>query len=394
MGGGVHRLKTGVGQKRQAIGGLKGFAGRFQSGVDIPVPARRTAGLLQRRIERPGDAGIVHCQCCRPPFDGDPLRRPARLPVTVRDHADARIDGDDLAHAGQRLRGRGVEALQPSVELRRAQHHRRQQAGQCHVDAKPRLAGDLLQVVHARRGLADVAVLGRRLARRFLGHRQGGGQGRQFAISERLPGRAQHLADSRAASGRFDLPGTRRGGHQHGAGAGRRVRQGIPGHADAGAAAGAHHAHGQVIGRVFVGHGQAHGGQIHVQLVGQDGGKAAVRALPHFGFVQRERDRAVGRYVNKRIGSERGFGCRPGCPRQGQAQGQAQPAGQAGAAGQKRAATQGDHVRPAPSPIPQHVSRPGGCAGRCRSGTGCRAARRRWRHRPDRACAPAAPSRP
>ena len=143
MGGGVHRLKTGVGQKRQAIGGFKGFAGGFQSGIDIPVPARRTAGLLQRRIERPGDAGIVHRQRRRPPFDGDLLRRPARLPVAVRDHADTRIDGDDLAHAGQRLRGRGVEALQPTAELRRAQHHRRQQARQRHVDAKPRLAGDL-----------------------------------------------------------------------------------------------------------------------------------------------------------------------------------------------------------------------------------------------------------
>ena len=315
----------------------------------------------------------------------------ARLPVAVGDHPDAGVDGDDGAHAGQFLGGARVESVERAAELWCAQHHRRQQPGQGHVDAELRPSGDLGQVVDARGGFADVAVVRRRPARRVFRHRQARRERRELAVAQTLPRRTQHLAHGSPASGPLDLPGPRSGGDQHGPRRRAGLRQRIPGVADARTAAGTHRTHVEVIGRVFIRHRQAHGGQIHVELVRQNGGKTAVRALPHLGLVQREGDGAVRRHADEGVRHERRFVLDS---RQcGQAQSQTQPPGDARAAHHKRPPAEADHVTP-PAPARRRAPPPGECADRCRSDTGCRGAQCRWRPHPAAACAPAAPWRP
>ncbi len=325
------------------------------------------------------------------PLDLDVAGGAQRLPVLLGHHRHAPAEREDVDHAGRGAgplgahRGR-LRAVDRPVDDQGAHHARHR-----HVDAEASLAGDLGPRVDPARVLADQAELARALEARLVRHRLARGAGREAAVAGGAPaGPVDDAAVLGGAVGGGHAPLARRRGHQHLARGRRRPAQRDVGLGRAGRAAGgvdAEHRHalgaaGAELGQ-RVGEGDVDVVDRDLQLLGHQRAVAGGDALPHLALADGERDAAVrlhrhvhvGRQLAGLVGAAHhavagrrrriraGRTTRPGTARRRPAR---RPGSRAGSA-----ARRAGRVTASPSP----AGRPpagwrGGCADRCRSGTG------------------------
>ena len=201
-----------------------------------------------------------------------------RGPAAVGEHRHAAADRHDVAHAGDRSRGAGVEAGDLASEDGAARHGRIEHPGELHVDAVDSAAVHLGGSVGPRHRPADETELLRILQRRILRDLHRGGGGGQLPVTETPPRRrVEHRSFLRAAARRRDAPSSRGGGDQHRARGGARLahRRELAPHRAAAA--------GLQPAELPVGPGllDAHARPVGLQLVGHDHRQGRARALTH-----------------------------------------------------------------------------------------------------------------
>ena len=293
----VHGFHRRVRQVRKAILGLQHLLRRIDDADRVAALGRRSARflrpprvvLVQRRGAAAPGAAVV-------PADVERVATPAGTPEVLRHDGHAAVDGQHLFDAVQRQRPLGIEAFQGRAKTRRVGHQRHAHVGQLHVLREQGAAVGLVAVVHARGDLADEHELLRRLERHRLWHRLFRGGGHQFTEAGTATGfGVAHDAPRDADLGGGHAPLGRRRGDQHRPGAGAGLAHLLEGVGDAGAAAGALHAHEQVRVPRDIG-GSAldpNGAPVRIQFLGHQRRQAGVDALPHLQVLGQHGDGAV-----------------------------------------------------------------------------------------------------
>jgi hypothetical protein len=197
-------------------------------------------------------------------------------------------------HAGHGAGCGVVKRLDLAGKHRRMRHHRRQHAGQAHVDAVALVAGGFGARIEPARGLADDAELFRVLERDGLRHRQLHRRFGQLAIGQALAAGAYHHALLGAQAARVNTPLRSGRRDQHGAGARAELTVLRVGVFDRARAAREVHAESRVhigrVGRAVLAFDQ---GPVRIQLFGQDHRQAGLHALPELEPVDGDGHRAV-----------------------------------------------------------------------------------------------------
>ncbi len=301
------RLHRRVRVVRDVVLGLDLLGSTRERLIDIAAVAHRFAGLgrggahlgliLGRVVRRVGPVVPIELQGFAsldrgPGVGGD--HGDAALRVELRRRRRAR----DLHHfldAGDFHRRRGVEAAELAAMHRRARDDGVLHAGQAHVDAVLRLAGDDVEAVDDRRTLADVAELLRPLQRELLDrrHRHRGGFHRQLAVAELLArGLVHDLVHVGLDFFHVDAPALGGGGLEHHARGGADFAHRLHEVARAARAVGI-----LVAVALFVAGGLDDFDllPIRLELLGDDERNTGAHALPHLGAVADDADRAVRR---------------------------------------------------------------------------------------------------
>ena len=329
-------------------------------------------------------------------------------PVVVGDHRHAAGHLHHVAHAGHRARLGGVERLDRTAEHRGTQHDRGEQAFELHVHAETGLAGDLLRRIQALGRLADqlpvlrVAQLQRIECWRGL---LAGVVG-EFAVAQaRGAGHHRAVLGAQLVDGNLQSRGRRL--QQHGPRGGAGLPVAVELGPSGGRAAGTLHAEyrtgvGLVRRTVF----DADLRPVGIQFFGDQHRQRGPDALAHLGMRELHGDGVVRRDAEERVRHEGRGRCGRGllghgeAARAGHEEADHQAAtGQCGGAQEVAARGRSFEVHGTASverwgrrrPASPHRIRPcrcrprdaqrRGCAGTCRSGTGCRTAPGRCRYR-------------
>ena len=225
----VHRLHRRVGEEGKLVGGidrlarsdaLRGIADRFRYGSFLLAGA---ADLFPDLSGRDRGVGAF----VPDDFEGvEPLHR---RPHVIADDGDEVVQNNDLSNAGKALGLAVVDAADLA-----AKHRTRRQGGEFdarrhRIDAKSRLAVDLVGRIQPLQRLADELEVCRRLQRRVLGGRHPRGSGDERAIGELSPARiVKHFALGGATGCGVDPPDLRRRRDEQRPGARRGFAQGHP----------------------------------------------------------------------------------------------------------------------------------------------------------------------
>ncbi len=380
-----HLRCAGEGLTDIAIAAGDGGLGGLESGVDE---------LRDRVVRHVAVAGVV-------PLDGQCQDRLLRAPPVVGDDGDPVLAGDDGLHAATAQHGIAIGAHEASAEHRALHDRRVEHPGETHVGRVDLRAVRLRGDVEARGRCPDEGPLGRRLQLRRLRHFELRGCAGEFTVARVASGlRVAHDAELRVEFGDGHVPLRGRGGHQHLARGRTGLAEVVLRIADRAAPARRHLPVDAVATQVVV-HARVLGPHlvpVALEFLGDEHREAGEAALPQFGArdaddhgVVREDLHPLREFGLDGVGREREAGHVHADDQAAAERGGFHEEGPAGfVPGDVRGS---GHVSALPSRSRRHCGSRRGCAGRCRSGTGC-SSPHRSRRRSDASVVRAAPRPP
>ena len=349
--GAVHRLHSGVREERLLVDRLDLLSGAGHRRGDIAILARDNSRFLRRRCQLLHDVGGRQVSV-RPVVPTNVERGQAlfRRPRIGGDHGHRVVEAHHLLHARNGLRLGVVDARDLAAEHGTGGHRGELHAGEPHVDAELCRAVDLVGSIESLRRRADqLEVLGV-LEGHAARHGKERGAVDESTVRQAAAGRSvHHHAVRRTTRAGLDLPGLRRGGHEHGARGGPGATQRLP------VAAHRRRAARFLNAEQWLGVQRVVGGrvlepdlaEIDFQLLGEQHRHRRVGPLPHFHLVHDERDAAVAVDADEPVGLEFACRLRAGSECRADARGQTeaheQTAAGGGARSQEGPAGQGMH---------------------------------------------------